>query len=277
MPLHLYDNAPRMIGIIIICISLIGHEGGGDNISNFATAAAPSGSTLTSRGRNNESYRRNEDIPIMGGHLPRHSRGSGPKRETDSRRPKRLGRNRKSHSMNADVSQYDASDDNGDEPPLFFSDHDGDDQWSDQHEYNRKRHHKHQPIDSFRAWALKRTGIHIPRVSLNFDPITTLKIRKSWPSIVPGAIIRVGADFETHRLGRGLWKLRGCIEDKLIGGRFTIKERKHYSETGAHRAVLTEYSKSWLFAGVVITLPPLPNIAKYTRIYGYPFKLMCCL
>ncbi|KAL9180735.1 hypothetical protein ACHAXT_011188 [Thalassiosira profunda] len=93
---------------------------------------------------------------------------------------------------------------------------------------------------------MEKTGVHIPRINVNFDPITILKIRKSLPNVIPGAIIRVGADFETHRLGRaGLWRVRGCIEDKLFGGRFTLRERRSEGE----RSVLMEYSKSWLFAG----------------------------
>merc|ERR1712194_671648 len=92
--------------------------------------------------------------------------------------------------------------------------------------HQRTNRKNKQALDSCRRWVLDKTGVRIPGLNIHFDPITTLKIRKSWHNIVPGAILRIGADFETHRLGKGLWKLRGCIEDKLIGGRFTIKERK---------------------------------------------------
>ena len=62
---------------------------------------------------------------------------------------------------------------------------------------------------------------------------------------MPGAIVRVGADFETqHRLGGGIWRLRGCLEDKFLGGRFTLKSKRD-----GDRGVIMEYTKSWLFAG----------------------------
>jgi len=236
-----------MIGVIIICIGLVGHGRGG-GVSTFAAATAPpSGSPSASWGGNNESYRRNEDIPIMGDHFRRRPKGGGPKSRTHRRQSKPRRGPQQVDTVEADVSHDDASDD-GDEPPLFFLDQDNDDQWSNQHDYDRQRRRRqrnHQPIDKFRMWALEKTGIHIPRIKIHLDPITTLKLRKSWPGVIPGAIIRVGADFETHRLGRGVWRLRGCVEDKLVGGRFTIKERKN----GDDRAVLMEYSKSWLFAG----------------------------
>ena len=59
----------------------------------------------------------------------------------------------------------------------------------------------------------------------------------------------LGADFETHRLEGGLWRIRGCVEDKIIGGRFTIRKQQQggYNNNGSG-SVLLEYSKSWLFA-----------------------------
>ncbi|KAL7541899.1 hypothetical protein ACHAXR_011339 [Thalassiosira sp. AJA248-18] len=215
-------------------------------LAAFATATAPpSGSPSASWRVGNDagSYRRNEDIPIMGDHSSRRrSKDSGSK-----------NKKRRRHSKTRKVDTCDTSDD-GDDPPFFFLDQGYDnDQWDDQYEYERQRRRRqrnqtnnNQPLDSIRRWALDKTGVHIPRVNLHFDPVTILKIRKSWHNAVPGAIVRVGADLETHRLGRGVWRLRGCIEDKLIGGRFTMKQRKI---TGDDRAVLMEYSKSWLFAG----------------------------
>ena len=237
-----------MISFIIICVGLAGHGGGSSTFASAAAVPSP-GSSAHWRG-GNESYLRNEDIPIMGDHFrPRSKNGTGP---TGGKQRRRSKRSRKRHR---DDDAYDMSDDGDDDPPPFFLDQDDDDdQWRDQHEYDRQRRRQrqrinqknNQPLDSFRRWALDKTGVHIPRVNLHFDPITTLKIRKSWHDIVPGAIIRIGADFETHRLGKGLWRLRGCIEDKLVGGRLTIKERKNGDDD---RAVLMEYSKSWLFAG----------------------------
>ena len=96
--------------------------------------------------------------------------------------------------------------------------------------------------------------MQIPNININFDPITIIKLRKSWPNIIPFGIVRIGADFETHRFGgHGLWRIRGCIEDTLLSGRFTIKQRRKISreeeEDDDDRAVLLEYTKSWLFAG----------------------------
>ena len=116
------------------------------------------------------------------------------------------------------------------------------------------------PLDPARRWALEKTGVRIPRIRVHFDPATILKLRKSWHGVVPGAIVRVGADFETRRgrlggLGGGAWRLRGCVEDKLIGGRLTIREgggrggRGGRDDDGGGRSVLVEYSKSWLFPG----------------------------
>ena len=108
---------------------------------------------------------------------------------------------------------------------------------------NIKRRYLPAPVDHVVKWIQDKTGIDVPKISVGFDPITTLKLRKSWENILPWAIIRVGADLETHRLGRGVWKLRGCLEDKLIGGRFSLNER--YNRVNDQRALLVGYSKSW--------------------------------
>jgi len=196
----------------------------------------------------------------MGDHFRRRSNRNESGHANVSTRHRRSNRSRKRRRDDGDASSSDDGRDN-DDPPLFFlnQDYEDEDQWREQYEYDRQRRRRqqrqqsqrknnnNQPLDSFRRWAVDKTGVHIPRVNLHFDPITIVKIRKSWYDMVPGAIIRVGADFETHRrLGKGLWRLRGCVEDKLIGGRFTIKERKNGDDD---RAVLMEYSKSWLFAG----------------------------
>ena len=161
----------------------------------------------------------------------------------------------------ADGRDHDASenddggDDGGDDrgPPLFFSglyddsdDSDDDGRRRDRYERDRRRRtngrrrgrgggrrnddgRRRPPLDPVRRWALEKTGVRIPRIHVHFDPATILKLRKSWHGVVPGAIVRVGADFETRRgrlggFGGGVWRLRGCVEDKLIGGRLTIRE-----------------------------------------------------
>ena len=193
----------------------------------------------------------------------------------------------------ADGRDHDASenddggDDGGDDrgPPLFFSgryddsesDDDDDGRRRDRYERDRRRRtngrrggrggrrdddgrRRRPPLDPARRWALEKTGVRIPRIRVHFDPATILKLRKSWHGVVPGAIVRVGADFETRRgrlggLGGGAWRLRGCVEDKLIGGRLTIREgggrggRGGRGDDGGGRSVLVEYSKSWLFPG----------------------------
>ena len=216
----------------------------------IASAAVPPPSPSTSWGRmNNESYRRNEDIPIMGDHFLRRGR-----KDSESK-PDRKIRRRFKRSKTRDEDRIDEA--------LFFLDQDSDDihQFERHHQtyYDRRRRRRkgknNQHLDSFRSWALDKTGVHIPRVNVYFDPITILKLRKSW-HYIPGVIILLGADFQPHRLGGGLWRIRGCIEDKFLGGRFTIKERRTQQHNGNDedddrddRSILVEYSKSWLFAG----------------------------
>ena len=260
-----------------------------------------------------DSYRRNDDIPIMGDHFRRRPRT---KSDVDASRCRKRsrgpssnlsGRRRRDRDATIDSDTlFDESDD--DIKPPYFLDQIDDDQeeWRHQYEYNKRRRKLHRrknnTLDSFRSWAMDKTGVHIPRINLHFDPITILKIRKSWHNIIPGAIIRVGADFETHRLGRGLWRLRGCVEDKFIGGRFTIKERRRSMDTKNEedRAVLMEYSKSWLFAGTGKLLGCVKNFKAlydnvrycvdisdvpltlgldldYLRIYGYPIQSICSI
>ena len=215
----------RFIVIIICCIaSLLG--------SSCISANVPPSSFPSSyndwRRRHNE-----DDIPIMGNGRRRRFKNT-------SRRSRRRRRR---------------NDDN--EPPFFLLNEDSDDHDGHQRhkqQYKRKHRKNKQPIDSVRAYIMDKTGMQIPHININFDPITIIKLRKSWSNIIPWGIIRIGADFETHRLsGGGLWRVRGCIEDTLLGGRFTIKERRKISrddeDEDGDRAILLEYTKSWLFAG----------------------------
>lgn len=184
-------------------------------------------------------YQRSDDVPIVG----------------DSFRRRKRGTRRRSRLSKAEDTDSD------DEPIPFFYDREDDIDWRAQYELDKKlrrRHHKNNnrldneaefgvisPWKSLRQWTYNKTGVRIPRINFHFDPITILKVRKSWHNIVPGAIVRVGADFETqHRLGGGIWRLRGCLEDKLFGGRFTLKSKQN-DDKGA----IMEYTKSWLIAG----------------------------
>ena len=74
--------------------------------------------------------------------------------------------------------------------------------------------------------------MRVPRINVHFNPVTILKIRKLWHGIVPWAVIRVGANLETHCLGMGAWRLRGCLEDTVIEGRLTIRERRRVGGVG---------------------------------------------
>jgi len=188
----------------------------------IAAAVPPwSSSSISWRG-SHEGYRQNEDIPIM---------------NSDTKR--RRGRRRK----------YDDDGNSAvDREPQGEADS-NDDQWMRyQHDKRRHRRRRKGPLESFRLWTFDKTSIHIPHINLKFDPITILKIRKSW-DFLPGARVMLGADFETHRLEGGLWRIRGCVEDKIIGGRFTIRKQQQGGyDNNDSRSVLLEYSKSWLFA-----------------------------
>jgi hypothetical protein len=242
-----------MIIAAIVCIGLAGQIRGG--IVSVAAAKLPSASSSWGR-NNNANYRSNpdDDIPIVGEDHFRDRSKKGVGRSTLGKFGRRSKRELKRRRRDDDIAIDD------DEPlPFFFEqnefDHDDDDDGWPQREYYDRRHrrrkpkisHHHHLFDSFRHWALETTGIHIPRINLHLHPITIIKMRKAWPNLIPGAIVRVGADFET----RGVWRLRGCIEDKLIGGRFTIKKMKYIEEEEEqdNRVVLLEYSKSWLIPG----------------------------
>ena len=283
-----------MIGAVILCMGLIGPGGGGAGFAAAAAAVPPSSGTPTAPPA---SHRRDDDgdIPFFAPGFFRFDRRSRMKRgdRSSGRTRGRRGGGRRGDdgddvsdvAASADGRDRDASenDDDGDDdrgPPLFFmgqyddSDYDSDDgRRRDRYERDRRRRTKgrrggrgrgrrnddgRRPLDPVRRWALEKTGMRIPRIHVHFDPVTILKLRKSWHGVVPGAVVRVGADFETHRGrsgGGGAWRLRGCVEDKLIGGRLTIREGRRGGrgrrddDGGIGRAVLVEYSKSWLFPG----------------------------
>jgi hypothetical protein len=274
-----------MISAVILCMGLIGPGGGG--CASFAAAAAavpPSSGTPAPPASHRRDY--DDDIPFTPGFFRFDRR---PRKRGDRSSSGRAGGGARREGRREDVggdvedvaaddgrdcdaSENDDGDDGGDDgegPPLFFSgrddgrNYDGDGQRRDRRESDRRHRAKgrrrgrwgheggrRRQLDPVRRWALERTGVRIPRVNVHFDPVTILKLRKSWPGVVPGAVVRVGADFETHRLGGGVWRLRGCLEDKLVGGRLTIREgRGRWRDDGGGRAVLVEYSKSWLFPG----------------------------
>lgn len=249
-----------MIIAAIICIGVAGRIRG--DIVGVTGAKLPSQSgsppESLSWGRNgNTNYRSNpdDDIPIVGGdHFrDRSKRGDGRSGlGRFGRGSKRsLRRRRRSRNIEDDI----AIDDDGkfahdDEPPPFFFEqddfNDDGDGWPRRHKRRKSKINHHHPFESFRYWALETTGVHIPRINLHLDPITILKIRKSWHNIIPGAIIRAGADIESH----GVWRVRGCVEDKLVGGRLTIKNMKHGGvENDEDQTFVMEYSKSWLLSG----------------------------
>lgn len=234
--------------VAIIFIGLAGQIRGGI-IGAVAAKLPPQSGTSSSISPT--SWGHNDDIPIMGGDHFR-DRGATSRLGVFRRRSKRnRRRSRRDDDITTDENGGNAHDDDDDVPHLRHDDFDDYDGWP-HYEYDprltrrkSKRNNHHHPFDSFRHWALETSGVHIPRINLHLNPITIFKIRKSWHSIIPGAIIRAGADFES----KGVWRLRGCVEDKLIGGRFTIKNMKHAEDVDDDRAVLLEYSKSWLFAG----------------------------
>ncbi|KAL7554381.1 hypothetical protein ACHAWF_017826 [Thalassiosira exigua] len=221
-------------------------------------SSPPSPSQRRRAGLLGTDYRRDEDVPILGN---RSFRPSG-------RWRRRSGGGRRRGDDVVGGSDED-SDDGGFDPSSPFWDRD--DYFDDERRYRRTRRRRGRrrggddgsvirPLDSFRRWTSEKTGVRLPRVNVRFDPTTALKVRKSWPHLVPGLILHLGADLETHRLGRGRWRVRGCVEDKLFGGRFSVREARRgrgddcdagEDEGGGdgERTVLLEYSKSWRFAG----------------------------
>ncbi|KAL3797857.1 hypothetical protein HJC23_006895 [Cyclotella cryptica] len=227
--------------------------GSSDGSRSLVVASAvirPSSGSYSFWGGMNDNYRRDDnDVPIIRDNLRSRTKR---KRRRDKRRID-------------DNHDHDTDDSDDDVLPPFFVDEEENSRWREQYDFDRKmrrrnrnnnRHRKEtdeikglfgapSPLRTFREWTYTKTGVRIPRILFHFDPITILKIRKSWHNVVPWAIVRIGADFEMHhRLGGGLWRLRGCLEDKFLGGRFTMKGKRN-----GDKGVVVEYSKSWLFAG----------------------------
>ncbi|GMH65436.1 hypothetical protein TrVE_jg3575 [Triparma verrucosa] len=72
----------------------------------------------------------------------------------------------------------------------------------------------------------------LPKINLNFSPLTTLKISKRYTP-VPKTILTLGADFNTQL---GVWQFRSDWEDKVIGGRLSLKNKS------------LELTKTWLLS-----------------------------
>jgi len=190
-----------------------------------------------------------EDIPII----------SDPFRSNDAK-TRRSG-SRQSRTRRRHHQEDDDVDDNIPAFSLFGDDDEYDDMGYEREQIRKRRRRNKQytqaddqskvmfglgaHIDSLRSWTAAKTGIRIPRINIHCDPVTILKLRKAWS--VPGVIFKIGADFETHRLSGGYWRLRACCEDKLIHGRITLKEVQS-SDDDDENDVLVEYSKSWTFA-----------------------------
>lgn len=208
-------------------------------------------------GNKNDVYSTNndeEDIPIISGKFQRPGRTSSIGR----------GRSPTRRRQQQDNAESDVDDDI---PSLSFFgvDDEYDDMGYEREQIRQRRRRRRRVqhtqaddqskvfglgahIDSLRSWTEAKTGVRIPRINIHCDPVTILKVRKAWS--IPGVIFRIGADFETHRLSGGYWRFRACCEDKLVHGRFTIKEVQS-SDDEDDSDVLVEYSKSWMFANTV--------------------------
>jgi hypothetical protein len=251
--IHALQTIPRRICILIFIGNIL-----------LAQANKPIG---PHSGKKNNVYSTNneEDIPIISDQFQRRRSDDGERRRS-GRRNSSSGRQR-SRTRRRQQEDYEESDADDDIPSFsFFGDDDEYDDMSYERERIRQRRSRSRNrcnqtgdqsnvmfglgahVDSLRSWTQAKTGIRIPRINVHCDPVTILKIRKAWS--VPGVIFRIGADFETYRLSGGYWRFRACCEDKLIHGRFTIKEVQS-SNDGDGSDVLVEYSKSWMFANTV--------------------------
>mmetsp|Transcript_26303 Transcript_26303/g.40472 ORF Transcript_26303/g.40472 Transcript_26303/m.40472 type:complete len:371 (+) Transcript_26303:98-1210(+) len=238
------------------------------NVLLVAQANIPTGPHSGNKSNTYSTNNDEEDIPIISDQF-QHRRSNNERRRSgrsnsvdDSRRSRTR---RRRHEDNGG-SESDVDDDI---PSFsFFSDDEYDDMGYERERIrqrrsrSRKRRNQYTQdddqskvmfglgahIDSLRSWTESKTGVRIPRINIHCDPVTILKIRKAWS--VPGVIFRVGADFETYRLSGGYWRFRACCEDKLIHGRFTIKEVQSNDDEDDND-VLIEYSKSWMFANTV--------------------------
>lgn len=198
-----------------------------------------------------------DDVPVIKDLSRRRRESNSWKSDRSSRnsRGRRSSRRRKQEEE-SDVEDYDIP-----SFSLFGDEDEYDDMCYERERIRRRRNRKktrhNRPeqsklfglgaqFDLLRTWTEAKTGVRLPRINIECDPVTILKVRKAWS--LPGVIFRIGADFETYRLNGGFWKFRACCEDKLIGGRFVIKEVKRYD--GGCDDLLVEYSKSWIFDGV---------------------------
>ncbi|TFJ81616.1 hypothetical protein NSK_006867 [Nannochloropsis salina CCMP1776] len=69
----------------------------------------------------------------------------------------------------------------------------------------------------------------IPRFRVKVEPLTTLKLRKRFYPFK--TVIELGADYNTQI---GVWQFKSSWEDRIIGGRLTVKGRE------------LQFSKTWL-------------------------------
>ncbi len=69
----------------------------------------------------------------------------------------------------------------------------------------------------------------IPRFRVKVEPMTTLKLRKRFYPFK--TVIELGADYNTQI---GVWQFKSSWEDRIIGGRLTVKGRE------------LQFSKTWL-------------------------------
>ncbi len=257
-----------MIRFVIILILLVGDAFTGNIVFVTAATIPPSGSQPSSWSGGSISKHNHDDVPIISDNILPEKRRKKSKR-AQNRRHRSIDRSgMKIFDRDSNKDDSDWKDGSDILPPLFSfgaNPHDDNsnekkiyDRWfrnyklrnmidasNSESEYDEESAAIGPSINSFRRWTYEKTGFYIPKININFEPVTSLKLRKSWHNVIPGAIIRVGADFETQTMmGTGVWRLRGCLEDKLIGGRFSIKGKR--SRSGGQ---LVEYSKSWLFPG----------------------------
>ncbi|KAL7471775.1 hypothetical protein ACHAXS_012068 [Conticribra weissflogii] len=257
-----------MIRFVIILIFLVGDAFTGNIVFVTAATIPPSGSQPSSWSGGSISKHNHDDVPIISDNILPEKRRKKSKR-AQNRRHRSIDRSgMKIFDRDSNKDDSDWKDGSDILPPLFSfgaNPHDDNsnekkiyDRWfrnyklrnmidasNSESEYDEESAVIGPSINSFRRWTYEKTGFYIPKININFEPVTSLKLRKSWHNVIPGAIIRVGADFETQTMmGTGVWRLRGCLEDKLIGGRFSIKGKR--SRSGGQ---LVEYSKSWLFPG----------------------------
>lgn len=265
------DQSPssNMIRSVIVFVVFIGNGFIGRTVFVTSATLPPSGPQSSSKRGGGISKDNRNDVPIIPDNISPEKRRKESKRSQNRRRQSSMNRSgMKPRDRNSSGDDLDWKKGSDDLPSLFFFGANKDNNTDERIIYERWFRNRRPRKDtenlsnsesesdeetfvfgpsfkSLRQWTYEKTGFYIPKINLHFEPVTTLKLRKSWHNVIPGAIIRVGADFETQTMmGTGVWRLRGCLEDKLIGGRFSIKGKK--SRSGG---ALVEYSKSWLFPG----------------------------